>query len=96
MSDSDDGPARSGTSTRACGSATQKRSACGGLTLWLPVGQEGGAWGKAAECALWRLWYRQRGLKRVLNEKKLLLVLDLDHTLLNSTRFEEVSLASRS
>ena len=27
----------------------------------------------------------------MLNEKKLLLVLDLDHTLLNSTRFEEVS-----
>ncbi|BDA42625.1 probable RNA polymerase II subunit A C-terminal domain phosphatase [Coccomyxa sp. Obi] len=32
---------------------------------------------------------RQQSLKRVISDKKLLLVLDLDHTLLNSTRFEE-------
>ena len=32
----------------------------------------------------------------MLNDKKLLLVLDLDHTLLNSTRFEEVSGATSS
>ena len=35
---------------------------------------------------------RQDSLKRVLGSKKLLLVLDLDHTLLNSTRIDEVSL----
>lgn len=33
---------------------------------------------------------RTQGLQRTLGERKLLLVLDLDHTLLNSTRFEEV------
>ena len=32
---------------------------------------------------------RQASLKRVLGSKKLLLVLDLDHTLLNSTRIDE-------
>ena len=32
---------------------------------------------------------RQASLKRVLGSKKLLLVLDLDHTLLNSTRLDE-------
>ena len=36
---------------------------------------------------------RQQSLKRVLSNKKLLLVLDLDHTLLNSTRFDEVRTA---
>lgn len=35
---------------------------------------------------------RQDSLRRVLGSKKLLLVLDLDHTLLNSTRIDEVSL----
>ena len=34
---------------------------------------------------------RQDSLKRVLGSRKLLLVLDLDHTLLNSTRLDEVS-----
>ena len=34
---------------------------------------------------------RQDSLKRVLGSKKLLLVLDLDHTLLNSTRLDEAS-----
>jgi hypothetical protein len=33
---------------------------------------------------------RQRNLKRIIGNKKLLLVLDLDHTLLNSTRIDEV------
>ena len=32
---------------------------------------------------------RNESLKRVLGNKKLLLVLDLDHTLLNSTRLDE-------
>eukprot|EP00884_Botryococcus_braunii_P016427 jgi/Botrbrau1/3468/Bobra.139_1s0043.1 len=34
---------------------------------------------------------RSEGLKSVLEERKLLLVLDLDHTLLNSTRFQDLS-----
>ena len=34
---------------------------------------------------------RQDSLKRVLGSRKLLLVLDLDHTLLNSTRLDEAS-----
>ena len=33
---------------------------------------------------------RQKSSQRVISNRKLLLVLDLDHTLLNSTRFEEV------
>ena len=36
---------------------------------------------------------RQKSSLRVYNVRKLLLVLDLDHTLLNSTRFEEVPTA---
>ena len=77
----------------------RKRSACGrfpiiwgvfSLQFYMP---SEALHGKAADCACAERWDRQQGLKRVLSEKKLLLVLDLDHTLLNSTRFEEVSLA---
>lgn len=35
--------------------------------------------------------HRQRELKRVIASRRLLLVLDLDHTLLNSTREIELS-----
>ena len=36
------------------------------------------------------IFCRRQSLKRVISNKKLLVVLDLDHTLLNSTRFDEV------
>jgi hypothetical protein len=38
---------------------------------------------------------RLQSVKRVISNKKLLLVLDLDHTLLNSTQMDEVSIPRR-